>query len=342
MKKRISMILIFGFLPVLVLSLSLGRYTIDLMDVGRIVLSSLGITGFYTLPSPELHMIFWNIRVPRVILAFAVGSGLSIAGTVFQAMFKNPLAAPDILGVTAGSCFGAALAIMFFAATAWAVQANAFFWGVLAVSMAYLLASKSRDRSSSVLIIAGIAVSSVFQAGLSILMYVANPYDQMSKIIFWIMGSFHTASWSKVEVTLPFVLLGSLLLTIFSWRLNVMTQDEEDALCLGMNVSRWRIFYITTSTLMVASSVAAVGNVAWIGLIIPHIARYLVGSEHRRLVPVSGIVGGIFLLLMDTLARTLLLSEIPISIVTSIFGAPFLGYLVMGRQGVGIGIKSYN
>lgn len=339
MKKSLIIFCLFTFGLALVMSLALGRYPIGPADLLGLAGSLLPGIGADAVPV-EARMVFWNIRVPRILLGIAVGSGLSIAGVVFQALFRNPLAAPDILGVTAGSGFGAALAIMFFTRMALGVQGLAFLFGVVAVSIAYFLANRSWDRSASVLVISGIVVSAVFQAGVSILMYLADPYDQLAKIVFWIMGSFHAASWAKVQVTLPVVVVGSLLLTVFGWRLNVMTHNEEEALSLGVDVFRWRLFYLGISTLVVASSVAAVGNISWIGLIVPHIARYLVGTEHRRLIPVAAFIGGGFLLIMDTVARTVSVSEIPISIITSILGAPFLGYLVIhrGRKGaLGVG-----
>jgi len=254
---------------------------------------------------------------------------------VFQALFRNPLAAPEILGVTAGAGFGAAMAILFFSGAALAIQGNAFIFGIVAVSVAYLLSSRSWDKSASVLVISGIVVSAFFQAGLSILEYIANPYDQLAQIIFWTMGSFHTSSWMKVASTLPVLVIGSALIVIFGWRLNIMTQQEEHALSLGINVFRWRFFYVVVCTLMVAASVAANGTIYWVGLIVPHIGRYLAGTEHKKLIPATAFLGGTFLLLMDTLARSMLTSEIPISIVTSIVGAPFLGYLVISRKGMG-------
>ena len=215
------------------------------------------------------------------------------------------------------------------------IQGNAFIFGIIAVSLAYLLSSRSWDKSASVLVISGIVVSAFFQAGLSILMYIANPYDQLAQIIFWIMGSFHTSSWTKVETTLPIVVIGSILMIVFSWRLNLMTQHEEHALSMGIDVFRWRFFYVVVCTLMVAASVAAAGTIAWVGLIVPHIGRYLAGADHKKMIPVTAFLGGTFLLLMDTLARSVLASEIPISIVTSVIGAPFLGYLVISKKSMG-------
>ncbi|THB76281.1 MAG: iron ABC transporter permease [Desulfobacteraceae bacterium] len=340
MKKETAIILI---IPLAAFAcLCTGRYPIDPGQVFPLLLSGIGAlsgpeTGVswpeYELPR-ELVMIFWNIRIPRIVMSIMVGAGISTAGAVFQALFRNPLAAPDILGVTAGSCFGAALAIMFLVPLAWIIQSSAFIFGIIAVSLAYILASWSKDHSPSVLVISGIVISALFQAGLSFIMYLANPYDQLAQIVFWTMGSFHTASWTKIQITAPILISGILLVSLFSWRLNIMTQNEEDALSMGIDVFKWRVFYVVISTLMVACSVAAVGTVAWIGLIVPHIARYLTGSEHRRLIPATAVLGGLFLLIMDSVARSILMSEIPISIVTSIFGAPFLAYLVI-RSGSG-------
>jgi iron complex transport system permease protein len=334
-KKEIFLLTVF-FIFCILFALCSGRYPISPMEVFGLLLDRIGLDGFLTPPSHEMQLIFWNIRVPRIIMSFVVGGGISIAGAVFQALFRNPLAAPDFMGVTDGSCFGAALAIIFITSFAFGIQTSAFIFGVIAISLVYLLASRSWDRSASVLVISGIVISALFQAGLFILMYIANPYDQLAQIVFWIMGSFHVSSWAKVQSTLPIVVICSLLIYLFSWRLNVMTQEDEDALSLGINIFRWRLFYVLISALIVACSVASVGKIMWVGLIIPHIARYLAGMDHARLIPLCAFLGGTFLLLMDTIARSIMASEIPISIVTSIVGAPFLGYLVLNRKGVGI------
>ncbi len=336
MNKKGMTVLTLFFIISLSVSFCVGRYPIGPFEVARLLLAGIGLEGVLGSPAGESQLIFWNIRIPRIIMSFVVGGGISIAGAVFQALFRNPLAAPDFMGVTDGSCFGAALAIIFITPFALGVQSSAFVFGVIAVSLVYLLASRSWDRSASILVISGIVVSAIFQAGLFILMYIADPYDQLAQIMFWIMGSFHVASWTKVQTTLPVVVICSALIGVFSWRLNIMTQDDDEALSLGINVFRWRLFYALVSSLIVASSVAAVGKIMWVGLMIPHISRYLTGMDHTRLIPVSAFLGGTFLLLMDTLARTMMASEIPISIVTSIIGAPFLGYLVVNRKGVGL------
>ncbi|NLW92548.1 MAG: iron ABC transporter permease [Syntrophomonadaceae bacterium] len=333
MKQRIWVILISVFIVSLVAALTMGRYAIGIPDICGMVLDRVGLTGFLPSPSGEMSMVFWNVRIPRVIMAFAVGAGISVAGVVFQAIFRNPLASPDILGVSGGAAFGAALSIVFLTEASLGIQGFAFGFGILAVVITYFLAARSRDTSASVLVISGIVVWALSQSGLSLLEYLADPYDQLAKIMFWTMGSFQTSTWAKVAATLPIIIVGTLLLAVFSWRLNIMTQDERQILSLGVNVRKWRIIYITLSTLIVASAVSTVGDIKWVGLIMPHIARYLVGTEHKRLVPVSVFLGGSFMLLMDTLARTATTSEIPISILTSIVGAPFLGFLVLSRKG---------
>ncbi|BBB89905.1 MAG TPA: iron ABC transporter permease [Methylomusa anaerophila] len=325
------------FIVALVTSLSVGRYPIGPVEVGRILLAAFGLSDGSSLPPAEMQQVFWHIRLPRIILSFAIGCGISIAGVVYQGLFRNPLAFPDILGVKFGASFGAALVITFFSEAAITIQSSAFFFALLAVFSAYLIALKSWDQSPAVLVVAGIVISAIFQAGLNIVFYLTDSRDKLAQIIFWIMGTFQASSWDKVWTTLPVVVTGSLVLYLFSWRLNILTLDDEEALSLGINIRKWRVFYILLSTLVEAAAVAAVGAIQWVSLLVPHIARYLVGTEHSRLIPVAGFIGGIFLLFMDTLARSFLTSEIPISIVTSVFGAPFLAYLIINRKGGALG-----
>jgi len=331
-RKHTWVILAALFIVSFAVALSLGRYAISIPDICGLVFDRMGLKGVLPPPAGDPSLVFWNVRVPRAIMAFAAGSGISVAGVVFQALFRNPLASPDILGVSGGAAFGAALSIVVLSQASLGIQGFAFLFGVLAVIITYFLAQQSKDKSTSVLVISGIVVWALFQAGLSILQYLSDPYDQLAKIMFWTMGSFQASTWSKVEITLPVIILGTIILTVFGWRLNIMTQDDRQILSLGVNVTKWRLLYVGVSTLIVACAVSTVGEIKWIGLIMPHIARYLVGTEHTRLVPVTAILGGCFMLLMDTLARTATASEIPISIITSIIGAPFLGYLVLRRR----------
>lgn len=333
MKKEIWLFLGVLLAGALLVALSVGRYSISLLDIAGLLLGKMGLHVGIPAATPEMQLVFWNIRLPRIIMSFGVGAGVSVAGVVYQGIFRNPLAAPDIMGVTFGAGFGAALAIMFFTNAALGIQGFAFMFSILAVSAAYLFALRSGDQSAAVLVIAGIVISAVFYAGLNILMYMAEPYDQLARIVFWTLGSFQAASWAKVQSTLPVVAAGVLLLAVFGWRLNIMTLSEEEALSVGINIVRWRTFYLAVSTLIMAASVAAVGSVKWFDLLVPHIARYLVGTEHKRLIMVAAVLGGTFMVLVDSLTRSSLSMEIPISIVTSVFGAPFLGYLMLSRKG---------
>ncbi|SHI20011.1 FecCD family ABC transporter permease [Desulfosporosinus lacus] len=330
-KKALLLTLTFPVVCILI-AICAGRYAISPLEMVQILLIKIGLGGGMVPPSPEAQSVFWQIRLPRIVLAFTVGSALAVSGAVFQALFRNPLASPDLLGVTAGASFGAVLALMFFPPLSLAVKFSSFLFGVAAVFCVHVLAVKSRDRSTAVLILGGIIVSAVFQAGVSILKYLTNTYDMLAQIVFWLMGSFQTATWDSVWSVFLVTMIGTALIAAFSWRLNIMSQDDEQALSLGVDVVKWRIIYIAITTLMVAISVSACGVVGWIGLVVPHIARSLVGSEHRRLIFTSALLGASLMLLMDTLARSLFSSEIPISIVTSLLGAPFLGYLVLRQR----------
>ncbi|MDY6796653.1 MAG: iron ABC transporter permease [Actinomycetota bacterium] len=314
------------------ISMSVGRYPISPLNIFKLVLAKLGFGVDLGLNASAMKTVFWSIRLPRTILAIGVGAALGSSGTVFQGLFRNPLVSPDILGVSSGAGFGAALAIMFLGGGVLAVQSMAFLFGMVGVFIAYSIAEKSKESTIVVLVLAGIVVSAVFTAGLSFLKYIADPYEELPSIVFWTMGSFHAASWRDVAYSLPIVTVGIGLLSALGWRLNVMTMGDEEALSLGVNVTKTRLFFIVVSTLIVASSISACGTIAWVGLVIPHIGRYLAGSDHKILVPFCAFLGGTLLLLMDTLARMISTAEIPISIITSFIGAPFLAYLLLRKK----------
>lgn len=337
MRKKVWFCLMVLVIVSAAAALSLGRYAISIPEIFGLFFDRIGIRGILPPPSDQSYLVFWNVRIPRLIMAFAAGAGIAVAGVVLQAVFRNPLASPDIVGVSGGASFGAALSIVFFTEAAIGIQVFAFLFGTLAVVITFLIAAKSSDKSASVLVISGIVVWVLFQAGLSLLEYVADPYNQLAKIMFWTMGSFQTSNWEKIRYTLPVIVAGTTVICAFSWRLNIMTQDDRQILSLGVDARKWRIFYIGISTLIVASAVSTAGDIKWVGLIMPHIARHLVGMEHRRLVPASVLLGGSFMLIMDTLARTVIAAEVPISIVTSLIGAPFLAYLLISKKG---GVKN--
>jgi len=280
----------------------------------------------------KLHMVIvWKIRSPRVLLAILSGVAFSLSGTAYQACFRNPLVEPYILGVSAGAAFGAALGIMY-PAVFGSVQLPAFLCALLAVSLSYSIAH-TRGRSPVVtLVISGVVVASLFSALVSLLKYLA-PDAKLREITFWMMGGFYYATWADVALTAPVVISAFVLVFTLSWKLNILSMGDEEARSLGVNPEAYRLLFILTTTLVTALCVSQVGIVAWVGLMAPHAARMILGADNAYVVPGGALLGAIFLLLCDTLARTIAASEIPIGIMTSIIGAPFLIYLlrVKGR-----------
>lgn len=312
--------------------MSIGRYHLGPYDIVKLLLNGMGSSIELGPNAAALRTVFWNIRLPRAILAIIVGASLGASGAVFQGVFRNPLVSPDILGVSQGAGFGAALAIMFLGGSTIGIQGSAFLFGIAAVMIAYSISLSSMENSVVVLVLAGVVVSALFMAGLSFLKYVADPYTELPSIVFWTMGSFQGANWNDVLYSFPVVLIGVTVLSALGWRLNVMTLGDEEAKSLGIDIGKMRLFFIAVATVIVASSISAVGTIAWLGLVVPHIGRYLAGSDHKTLVPFSALLGGALLLLMDTAARTMISSEIPISIITNIVGAPFLAYLLVRKK----------
>lgn len=326
-RRSLYLTLILLFI-VLLLSLLIGRYSIPpstlLSMLYRVVRGE-------TLGAEGAWLVFFYIRLPRILLVTGVGAMLAITGGAYQGLFKNPLVSPDILGVTAGASFGVALGLVTGGET-YRIYLLAFLLGILAVALSYLLSTWSRGGGMMLMVLGGILVSSFFNALLSILKYLADPYDKLPGIVFWLMGSFSRTTWREVLITLPLIFLGMATILLVRWYLNALAMGEEEALSMGIRVGPIRLVLITFSTLMVSASVATTGQVTWIGLIIPHIARYLVGADHRYMLPMAGLLGSIFLLIMDTLARGLTSTEIPISILTALIGAPFFAHLIMTRE----------
>jgi iron complex transport system permease protein len=318
-------------LACILLSMSVGRYPLKATSVLQLI----GLKIQFREPPKEMsndYIVFWFIRLPRVLMSSAVGAVLAIAGTVFQGLFRNPLVSPDILGVSAGAGFGAGLAILLFGKSTAAIQTLAFAFGLLAVVIAYTMSRHTRSASVTTLVLSGIIISALFSAGLSFLKYVADPYEELPAIVFWTMGSFSNILWSDLAKTFPIMAVCVLILFVLRWKLNVLTLGDDDAMALGIDVDRAREIYVFLATLMVASSVSSCGTISWVGLVIPHMARLIVGPDHSVLLPFAGIVGASFMVLMDTLARSISGGEIPISIMTSLIGAPFLGYLMLKQE----------
>lgn len=311
-------------------ALTLGRYQIDFQTLGQVILSSVSGRGpVQSLATPSL--VLWSVRLPRVFMAVMVGAALSVSGAVFQGLFRNPLVSPGILGVSSGASFGAALAILMMGSSAWAVETSAFLWGLMAVVLAYQIGRHSGNSVTS-LVLAGVIVSAIFTAGVSFLKYKADPYQQLPAIVFWTMGSFNSIVWAIALRASVMILLGLIGIYVLRWWLNPMALGDEDAMTLGIDVPRARVIYILIATLIVAASISSCGNIGWVGLVVPHMARIIVGSDHDVLIPFSALLGGIFMLVVDTLARILPGGEIPVGILTALIGAPFFAYLLVKNE----------
>ena len=315
-------------------SLLAGRFKITISEIGAI-LSSL-VPGNSL--SPDLiskKLVFLWIRLPRCIMAVMVGAGLSVSGAVYQALFRNPLVSPDILGVAAGCTFGAALGMILPGDSFFLVQAMAFGFGLLAVSMAVGIARLISIKPVIVMVLAGMVVLSFFNALLMILKYFSDPYDELPSIVFWIMGSLTRVTWNDLGITAPVTCCGLGLFMLLRFRLNILSLGDVQAQSLGMNPAVFRLILILVSSFMVALTVAACGQISWIGLIIPHMARTIVGPEHENMIPVTALLGAIFMLAADGTARSVTSAEIPVGIITALTGAPIFAFLLYKNRGSG-------
>ena len=328
-KYRLALL---GMLSALVLSALLsfwiGYYPLSPGDVVRAFLARFGVESSM---DKNAVTIFWNIRLPRILSAVFIGASLSLAGATYQGMFRNPLVSPDILGVSSGASLGAAIAILA-GSPNWVVQLAAFVGGVLAVFMSYVISRKSPHSHTLSLVLTGSMVMALCNAGVTMIKYVADPNDVLQQITFWLMGSLTKTDMESFLWSGAPMALGMAVVLLLRWRLNVLTLDEEEARSLGVNVRRYRLIFIAASTLLSASAVCLGGLIGWVGLMVPHMARALVGADSGRLLPACAMLGGTYLVLMDDLARSLLSMELPIGVVTSIMGAPFFIYLILRRR----------
>ncbi len=269
--------------------------------------------------------IIIDIRLPRVLLAGIVGAALSCSGVTLQGIFRNPLVDPFILGISAGAAFGCAITIGFLSFLP--LQFTAFIFGVTAVIIAYGVARIQGEISRLQLILAGIIVSAFFTAMVSIVKFLVDPH-KLQNIIYWLMGSFSLADWRAVKVASIGFFAGVIPIFLMRWRLNVMSMGEDEAKVLGVNVKRERLLFIGFSTFAVAVATSLCGIIGWVGLIVPHLVRMLIGPDHRSLVPLSISAGAAFMIAADTVSRTLTSFDIPVGIITALTGAPFFIYLM--------------
>lgn len=315
-----------ALLALFLLSFVVGRYGVPLGQVVRILLS--GVFPLGQTWTDNMAIAVLNVRLPRILLACLVGCGLSAAGTGYQTVFQNPMAAPDILGASSGACFGAALAIMT-GQSAVMITVFAFLASLLSVALVYLVGNHTRGNRVVNLLLAGIMVGSLFSACTSYIKLVADPTNQLPQITYWLMGSLSGTRMGTVRFAAVCMAVGLVPLLLLRWRMNLLTLSPDEARAMGVHTDRLRLAVILSSTVLTAAAVSVSGMIGWVGLVIPHLSRRIVGSDCRRLMPMACLFGAAFLLLVDNMARCLTATEIPIGILTAFVGAPFFIYLMV-------------
>lgn len=328
-RKRLWSILfiVFGCVITFIASLFIGRYLISPYEVLRTLLAF--FSGGNT-DSQEATIIL-GLRLPRTILSFLIGGGLAVSGATYQSLFRNQLVSPDILGVSSGAGFGAALSILLIGSSI----VNPIFsigFGVLSVFITFRLATTKKETGILSLVLSGIVISSIFSSLISLIKFTADPYDELPAITYWLMGSFSKISYEEVRLASIPILVSVFALYLMRWRLNVLSLGDEEVLSLGINPRKTRTLIIFLSTVITSVSVTVVGIVGWVGLVIPHICRFIFGADNRTVLPSSFFIGGIFLTWVDILSRSISAAEIPIGILTSLMGAPFFAVLFKKLQ----------
>lgn len=323
--------LYFILLVCALLSFSIGRYELAPQLILDIFLAKIGVVNPYW--DPAIETVLLEVRLPRILLAILVGGALSVSGTSYQTLFKNPMVSPGILGVSAGAGFGAALA-MLLNALWWQVQLSALLFGLLAVLMAYLVAWIFGRQELTVMILGGVIISSLFGALLSIVKLFADTDNALPSIVFWLMGSLGRGSNQDVLVMLPAILLSLLLLFLFRYPINSLSAGEAEAASMGTSVNLVKAVVIFAATLMTVAAVSISGIIGWIGLVVPYIARMLVGASYPKLLATSFAIGGLGLLLIDDLVRGIPGAELPLGVMTALIGTPvFVLMLSRVRKG---------
>ncbi len=315
---------------IFLVSLFLGRYRIPISEVLSVLAHPL--SSSIDEATHLENIVLFHVRLPRILIAMIVGAGLGITGASFQGIFRNPLVSPYILGVSSGGGFGAALAILLFSDTKM-IQLFAFVFGMIAVTITYLIARLGDRLSTYSLVLAGVVVGSFFSALISLLKYVADTYTKLPAIVFWLMGSLASVKIDDLLTTAPVIIFCIIVLIMLRWRFNILSLGTDEAKELGINTSVLYIIIITCSTLIAASIVAIAGIIGWVGLVVPHLCRMMVGADHDRLLPASALMGSAYMLVVDDLARMITGQEIPLGIVTAIIGAPFFAYLLKRTNG---------
>ena len=324
--KEIISIVLLVFLPIILFfaSFLMGRYPVSPIDVIKTILSPI----FPQLAvSSKVNTIVWQIRLPRILAAILVGASLSMAGTAFQGIFKNPLVSSDLLGVSNGAGFGAALAILL-SGSGIVIQIFAFVFGIISVSITYLISRAYKAGGILILVLSGVAISAFFNSLISAIKFVADPEDKLPEIVYWLMGSLASVTMDEIIMIIIPLFIGFVILYLLRWQMNILAMGDEEAQSLGLNPSRVRLIIIAACTLLTSAAVSISGIIGWIGMIIPHMARMIVGPDNKILIPASLSLGASFLLLIDNISRVVISIEIPIGILTAVIGVPIFLYLL--------------
>lgn len=331
---RKFLILTLGFFLVFFGSFWVGRYDVSPVQTLRILLDwllrslSRGALGLSQTWQARQYAVVVNVRLPRVAAAALVGAALSTAGCAYQGMFRNPMVSPDLLGASTGAGFGAALGILLGLGYGMTTTLS-FAFGLLAVILAYLISRVSKIQPTLAMVLAGVMISSLFTSGTSFIKLVADTTDQLPAITYWLMGSLTSVKARDVNFAFWPVAIGLVPLWLLRWRVNLLTVSEAEARSMGVDTANLRVAVVLCATLMTAGSVAISGMIGWVGLVIPHFGRMIFGQDYRRLIPASGLLGAVFLMVVDNLARTMTTSEVPLGILTSFVGAPVFLYLIL-------------
>jgi len=329
--QTLAYVILLG-LPLLLflVALTLGRYPISLADVVRIFLSLVDRSLAVEISDTAYNLVL-RVRLPRTLVALLIGASLGITGAGFQGIFKNPLVDSNILGVTSGAGFGAALALLL-SAEPWQVQISAFVFGLIAVALAFTGSQLYKTAPLIVLTLMGILIGSFFMSLTSLMKTIADPLDTLPAITFWLLGGLTGITWKDVPWLAAITLAGSVYLLLTRWRFNILSLGDEEATALGVNPKRLKIAMVVFSTLMTAAAVAAGGVIGWVGLVIPHAGRILVGPDHKRLLPASLSLGASFLLVIDNISRIALPGEVPLGVLTGLVGVPLLIILLLRNR----------
>ncbi|MGG4663641.1 FecCD family ABC transporter permease [Providencia vermicola] len=316
-----------GLVFTLLLALSFGRYPVSFSSVFHILYdATLGNEAGLNYSRTEQNVVL-NVRLPRILIAGIAGAGLAVAGAALQGIFRNPLVGPQIIGVSSGAALGGALAILLFSSLLITIS-FAFIGGLVAIIFVFLLGLNRQGSQLLMLILAGVIINAFFAALISLITYFADPNNTLQTIVFWLMGSFASASYLKLSIVFPVVLISVLVIFALRFRINVLSLGEENAQALGMKINRTRWAVLLSVTLITSATVAVSGTIGWVGLIVPHIARIVVGHDHRILLPASAVIGGIYMIAVDTFARSITNAEIPLSVITALIGAPIFALLI--------------